>query len=148
MRTKILETTSQILYLADLFLFLNFSFYFELYLESSKHKKFETRFVLWPFPAYYKPSMTQNPWTNKRRSVLMLWWISVEDFNAFLQVSYNENEGPDFPAWQMIWCPVLAGRCQLGEEVNGDTALSERLRWDLTWKGWMATSTPAHLQAE
>lgn len=55
----------------------------------------------------------------------MLWWISAEDFNAFLQVSYNENEGPDFPAWQMIWCPVLAGRCQLGEEVSGDAALSE-----------------------
>lgn len=62
-------------------------------------------------------------------SLLILWWISVEDFNVFLHVSYNENEGPDFPPWQVIWCPVLAGGCQLRKEVGGDTALSEGIEW-------------------
>lgn len=85
--------------------------------------------------------MTQNPWTNIRRS---FWWISVEDFSVFLHVSYNENEGSYFPAWLMVWCPVLAGAWQLREEVGGDPALREGLRWDLVGKGWMATSTSAN----
>lgn len=89
--------------------------------------------------------MTQNPWTNIRRSLLIPWWTSVEDFNVLIHVSYNENEGPDFPAWQTIWCSVLAGRCQLRREVGGDTALREGLRWVVRpdRKGWMATSTSA-----
>lgn len=31
--------------------------------------------------------------------------------------------GPDSPTGQRVWCPGLVGRCQLREEMRGDTAL-------------------------